>query len=271
MRKSKRQGSFESSEREVSSILPRKCIFCKKDKYSKGTRTRENLSSCLQIRADEKIRNLACERNDTAVMAIASDELVAKEARYHPTCYRSYTQPLYSKQQKSEMNDEYAEVWKFLSDLFDEPEVVPFKRLQALMSTASQKKNLRRTIEKKTNCYKFINIGKELLLYPTSLEIDDIVRKYYHTFAQLQNLQNMGLNEKVVSESARIIREEIKNVTYKMPWPPSPKDLEVSNFKNSTYLDTFLEGLLTSEQGQMSNRVSRLKLSFGQDLTYNYI
>ena len=53
-----------------------------------------------------------------------------------------------------------------------------------------------------------------------------------------------------------------------MPWPPSPEDFEVSNFKNSTYLDTFSEGLLTSEQGQMSNRVSRLKLSFGQDLTY---
>ena len=268
IRKSKRQGSCESSDKEVSFVLPRKCIFCKADKYIKGTRTREKLSNCLQIRADEKIRKLACERNDTTVMAIASDELVAKEACYHASCYRAYTKPLYTKQQQSQIDPEYAEVWKFLSDLFDKPEVVSFQRLQALMPATSQKKNLRRTIENKTNCYKFINIGKELLIYPTSLEIDDIVTKYYHTFLQLQNLQNMELKEKLVSESARIIREEIKNVSYKMPWPPTPKDLEVSNFTNSTYLDSFLEGLLTSEEGQVSNRVSRLKSSFGQDLTY---
>ena len=91
--------------------------------------------------------------------------------------------------------------------------------------------------------------------------------KYYQTFLQLQNLQNMELKEKVVSESARIIREEIKSVTYRMPWPPTPKDLEVSNFTNPAYLDSFLVRLLGSEEGKVSDRVSRLKSSFGQDLT----
>ena len=114
---------------------------------------------------------MATDRNDTAMMAIASDELVAKEARYHATCYRSYTKPGYTTQlqSKSEIYSKYTEVWKFLSDLFVNPEVVPFKRLQALISTTSEKKNLRRTIENKTDCYKFLNIGKELLIYPTSL------------------------------------------------------------------------------------------------------
>ena len=215
MRKSNRQGSCESNDTEVSTIFPRKCIFCNADKYLKGSRTREKLSSCMQIRADNSIRKVATDRNDTAVMAIASDELVAKEARYHATCYRSYTKPSYTTQlqSNSEIDAKYIKVWKFLSDLFDNPEVVPFKRLQELISTTSGKKNLRRTIENNTDCYKFVNIGKELLIYPTSLEIDCIVTKYYQTFLQLQNLQNMELKEKVVSESAKIIREEIKSVT----------------------------------------------------------
>ena len=86
---------------------------------------------------------MATDRNDTAMMAIASDELVAKEARYHATCYRSYTKPGYTTQlqSKSEIYSKYTEVWKFLSDLFVNPEVVPFKRLQALISTTSEKKN----------------------------------------------------------------------------------------------------------------------------------
>ena len=56
-----------------------------------------------------------------------------------------------------------------------------------------------------------------MLIYPTSLEIDNAMTKYYRTFLQLQNLQNMELKEKLVSESARIILEEIKSVTYRMP------------------------------------------------------
>ena len=80
-------------------------------------------------------------------------------------------------------------------------------------------KNLRQTIENKSDCYKFINT------FNLSLEIDDIMTKYYRTFLQMQNLQHMELKEKVVSESARIIREEIKSVTYRMSWLLTPKDL----------------------------------------------
>ena len=70
----------------------------------------------------------------------------------------------------------------------------------------------------------------------------------------------MELKEKVLSESAGIIRKEIKSVTYRMSWPPTPKDLEVSNFINLTYLGSFLVRLLGWEEGQVLDRVSRLKL-----------
>ena len=108
-----------------------------------------------------------------------------------------------------------------MSDLYDNPAAVPFKRLQELVATLSEKKNLRRTIENRTDCYKFVKIEKEFLIYPTSLEMDDIVKTYYQTSLQLEKLQKMESKEKVVSESERIIREEIKNVSYRMSWPPT--------------------------------------------------
>ena len=145
---------------------------------------------------------------------------------------------------------------------------VPFKCLQELVATPSEKKNLRRATENRTDCYKFVKIEKEFLIYPTSLEMDDIVKTYYQTSLQLEELEKMKSKEKVVSKSARIIREEIKNVSYRMSWPPTSKDLDVNSFINSTYLDMFLINLLSSDDDRLSDRVSCLKSLFGQHMTY---
>ena len=178
------------------------------------------------------------------------------------------TRPNYTLVPEKHHDIDLNNVWKLLSDLYDNPAAVLFKHLQELVATPSEKKNLRRTIENKTDCYKFVKIEKEFLIYPTSLEMDDIVKTYYQTSLQLEKLQKMESKEKVVSESARIIREEIKNVSYRMSWPPTSKDLDVNSFVNSTYLDMFLVNLLSSNDDRLSERVSRLKSSFGQDMTY---
>ena len=57
MRKPKRQGSCESSDREVTYILPRKYIFCNAEKYLKGCQMCEKLSKCIEIRANKKFVN----------------------------------------------------------------------------------------------------------------------------------------------------------------------------------------------------------------------
>ena len=79
----------------------------------------------------------------------------------------------------------------------------------------------------------------------------------------------MDSKEKTVLRSANIIREEIKSLDYKMPWPPGPDDLKMSNFDNPPHLDCFLSMLLAvNVNAPLSNRITRLKSSFGQDLTY---
>ena len=54
------------------------CIFCeKKHKFLKGQKTRESLVQCREL--------------DTRILAVVSRYLVAAEAHYHRSCYRSYT------------------------------------------------------------------------------------------------------------------------------------------------------------------------------------
>ena len=126
----------------------------------KGTRTRERLSNCTTICADERVCKEALERNDTAVIAIASDELIAKEAHYHATCYRSYTRPNYTPVPEKRNDIDLNNAWKSLSDLYGNPAAFPFKRLQELVATPSKKKTRRKTTENRTDRCKFTKIEK---------------------------------------------------------------------------------------------------------------
>ena len=153
MRKSKCKSSTESNNSNPTTVLPKSCIVCNKDKYVKGARTRERLSECTTICVDERICKVALERNSAAVIAIASDELIAKEAHYHATCYESYTRPNYTPVPEKRHDIDLNYVWKFLSDLYDNPAALLFKRHQELVVTPSEKKIIRRTIENRTDCY----------------------------------------------------------------------------------------------------------------------
>ena len=99
---------------EVTSSLPWKCFFVNADKYLEGYCSREKRSNCIQVRADGKICKVDTEQNNTTVMAIAPDELVAKEICYHTSCYRMYTKHVYLTQLQSEIDTEDMKVWTFL-------------------------------------------------------------------------------------------------------------------------------------------------------------
>ena len=74
-----------------SRVFERICVFCEKAKYLKGTKTREALIQCVDLRVDSTIRRAAVGRNDPRTLAIVIRELVAAEACHHKSCYRDYT------------------------------------------------------------------------------------------------------------------------------------------------------------------------------------
>ena len=106
----------------MSPILPRKSIFCNEDKYLKGCRMCEKLSSCIQIRADEKIRKMLTERNDTTMMTI--DNWLPRKLATMIHVIECIPNQFIQRNCKAKL---ILNTWESgMSDLFDRPEVVPF-------------------------------------------------------------------------------------------------------------------------------------------------
>ena len=78
----------------------------------------------------------------------------------------------------------------------------------------------------------------------------------------------MGAKEKIVSDSVRVIRQQIIDIKFSMQWPPKTDDLKVTNFNIPTLLNTFLTGVLVSTPEVVTDCIARLEMSFSQDLTY---
>jgi len=97
----------------TSRVYEKICMFCeKKDKYKKGSKTRESLTQARQLRTDISVRNLAELKMDSRVLALLSCELTAAEAHFHHSCYRqdtnvSSTSAEVSKQNENTMNEPY--------------------------------------------------------------------------------------------------------------------------------------------------------------------
>ena len=69
-------------------LLPKKCLFCKKDKYVK--RIKEKLVACLEFRAVQSTKTAATKINDFQMLGLITDNLISKEA-HHSGCYKLYT------------------------------------------------------------------------------------------------------------------------------------------------------------------------------------
>lgn len=100
------------------------CIFCEKDKFLKGSKSREKLTKVVQLRADETLRKCAAQKQDEKIIAITSRDIVAAEAHYHVSCYKNYTRNTAKENNGTEDNeDDYKIVEKkmhlqaFLSSL----------------------------------------------------------------------------------------------------------------------------------------------------------
>ncbi|CAB3978709.1 Hypothetical predicted protein [Paramuricea clavata] len=67
-------------------------------------------------------------RGDQRIAAITTDDLIAKEAKYHKTCYRNYTRVNYKvvKDYQSNEDEPFDAVKEILFDLYDSPDVIEY-------------------------------------------------------------------------------------------------------------------------------------------------
>ena len=268
----------------------------------KNPKSREKLIQAVQLRADHTLRQCAILNEDARIIAITGRDIVAAEAHYHASCYKSYANIKTKEHDHLDGKEventteitgtllyEVAEVGAY-AQLFHyiRNEVIPNKmvvpvaqlteKLETFMSCKGEvlktatKKNIRRRLESELgdSVHIFANDSGKLLLVPDSLSFKDVVLDNENRRKELA-IWKVKLTDanKITDQASSQIREAIRRDMTPTPWPYHPSDL--SNALNMpTQLHRFLVGLLTGnpENENPSERVSNLVQSFGQDLIY---
>ena len=272
----------EDRKRKDRDVLEKICIFCKKDKYLKVAKTRANLSMCMQLRADERIRRASEMRQDMKMIALTGDELIAKEAHYHASCYRLYTRIMYQ-QDKTGENFDYAvdeseEAFELVKEklkyLYEQPDIIEFTTICDVYesdlhqksidnkSITSLKKNLRRKIMNNLVGFNFIDVNRRYFVYPETLKIDNVVVRFLELKNEIDSIMRLKDVEKNILNTTITLRNEIQNLNSEMSWPPQASELSVERLVLPIRLDFFLDNLLRGmKTREDSNRVDRLKIS----------
>ena len=126
-----------SSEARV--VYAAVCIFCNKDKFQKGTRTREKLTQAVQLRADQTLRDCAIRKGDKEIIAVTSRDIVATEAHYHRSCYRNYTRAK-SENEGGDSCTLYQKIERSYVKLFEyiRTDIFPNKKIVAIISLTTK-------------------------------------------------------------------------------------------------------------------------------------
>ena len=147
-----------------------------KDKYFK--RIKEKLVECLEFRAVQSIRTAATKINDFQMLGLITDDLIAKEAHYHSSCYKLYTKVNQDNVNSvtTDQNEKvvyksveliaFKEVVKECYQLLENPTVLPYNKLFKTMEKVFEANNidvldssrfyLRRKLEKYIDYIKYI-------------------------------------------------------------------------------------------------------------------
>ena len=284
----------------TSTTYERVCIFCRKNsKYPRGSRSREVLIQCSELRADETVRRIAIVNNDSRILAIVSRELVAAEACYHKSCYRDYTRPHLHSGTSNETtaassDEEYARLeskaYEMLFDhvrssILEKPKLVKMTDLtNTLLSfmqdlgakeiKESTKTHFRRKLESEFGGllhFEDLLDNNRLFIIPENLsklqlakEVAQLSQEQQCTseLSKIENIQRVALD----------IRKAIRSNEHKMSWPPQPSELTESAIKFPdevrAFLCTLLTGNTANSQESCQPRVQRLMNSIGQDMIF---
>ena len=202
----------------------------------------EYLRKCQVKQVREILEKYAKEKNDFNMISLLStNDIIAAEAQYHPSCYQDYARP---KDSRKKNNDhQYLEYKNVELEAFHlvitichksimHPTILKFQDLIAIMEehlqknylmiTNSTKKNLRRNIEKSfKKKLEFITFDRKLFIYPETMTVEMAILDLLKEKNELSN----------ISKIADCVRKEIKEMKDQMHWPPQSSDLsEICRF-----------------------------------------
>ena len=256
------QGSRKSSSGgsyTLHRVYDQICIFCKKVKFLKGSKSREKLTQAVQLRADQTLRECATQKGDENILAVTSRDIVAAEAHYHVSCYKDYTrikkkEPVCKKKnEETDGGEMYTNIEReAYINLFQyvRADIIPNKTIVQVISLVSKleqfmmssgvtrlrdyrRKNIRRNLESELG--NVVNIFSDekgrLLMVPQSVSLRDVVLENQTLQRELKVWRAKSTNfNKIIDQTSSHVRSIIKQEMTETPWPFHPSDVKDSGY-----------------------------------------
>ena len=276
-------------------MYEKQCIFCeKKEKFVKGSKSREGLTQARQLRVDDTVRKAAEIKHDKRILALASRELVAAEAHWHHSCYKNYTRTnskSVNTTDTEELPESYTEAefnaFSRLCDyirneLFQSNNIIELAQLSDMLRgwmlesgvieiKPSTITHLRRkfSVEFGDSLHLIQNESNKVIVYPDSLTRDQLVLSNHRLQKEVNVLRasrsHIGESLKDVASE---IMQSVKQHCAKQEWPPDPSNITQENRDAPTLVTTFLRYVLGGDDQELGECMSWLSSPVGQDLMF---
>lgn len=259
-----------------STILAKnECIICQRNKTAHTGTGYEELIKCVTIEAAVTLIDYARNSDDqyvkTQLMNSGQDVVIAKEFKFHRTCYRDITRAKdrnESSNEKREDRQNREKCFQLLKD-YVSAEILTKGRILRITAIAEQYAKIQKAnnLEEVKGCIhrnlktRLINtFGDDLTFFSRNEKSAEIVYGSNVT-------DHLVTDEEMIVDAAKMIKDEIMALKEDASWPPDPEKIRADNVKIPKLLETFLKTMFTKDTPSV--RVKRLIKSIGQDLIYN--
>ena len=212
----------QGNSKQGTVLLLKDCIFCRKNKYK--NKVLEKLVKCVDERA---IIDAAKSSDNFYVKGLADQNLIAREAHYHTSCYKIFSKlqkiPSHNDLYKEAEQLAFKEVLRKCHELNPKPKIKYFTELDTFMRGTMLSKNvimgeltrkfLERNLEKHCTDIKMFNCQKKVVVYPVSLGIKQTIKQIIQLKEENESLKSRVFEDSaIVTLCGKFIKQEVSKL-----------------------------------------------------------
>ena len=250
-----------------SNVYPKECNFCSKYRIMKKNKIHFPITVCTE-KAVQTIKEAAGSKEDQSLFFKIKDaDLIAREFKYHESCYKEYTR-------KTKSSVKPAENERSLGDFDRVTECVEEKILSPNQAISMHILHDLFGAHTKDTRYRSKLKAKIQATYPGKLHFLTVDANTPEIVIRADAINSHTLvneREHLLRQAAECLREDILEHAQSIPdlaWPPRIEELSCDARKPPETLESFLSHLLKNKDHPNRDTANRLVQSYSSDLIH---
>ena len=276
----RRKRSADSS----GAFFPNKCMKCDSNRPIKVKGQKQDMKVLQTFSACQTLQDAAkLQKDEAMILAISGQDLIAKEFKMHPKCYREYTRictkqqpsnealaglPMEDREQVTNSSTSFEAVCEFIQNhVISGSQFVSLKILTEMYGFDSNDSRLRCKVKKRLEK----QFGGSIIFVRVSYHETEIIVSQLALSTTTISSYMKGNKEFILKEAASTLRSDIKSMIEnapELPWPPSADSLGLDGRQPPKSVSEFILNVIHSTNHSPGDEVRRYVESFSQDLVH---